>query len=210
MVGEDYSTIERIKQTGGVMPDTTWPATIKKMRAAAPLARQLGIKLVTFHAGFIPHDPLCESFAKGVSRVKEVAATFSLEGIAVALETGQEPADALSAFLKHFDAKDLGVNFDPANMLLYGSGEPIAALGKLIPHVLQVHIKDAVASPSPGEWGREVPAGTGEVDWPGFFETLKSNNYSGALVVEREAGESRIADVRTARDLVLTQTHISP
>ena len=58
-VGEDYSTISKIKETGGVMPDSIWLATLKKMRAAAPLAKQLGMKLVTFHAGFIPHDPSC-------------------------------------------------------------------------------------------------------------------------------------------------------
>lgn len=201
-VGEDYATIQKIKETGGVMPDETWPATLTNMRRAAPVARRLGMKLVTFHAGFIPHEAESAEFKKGVERVGEVAKTFASEGIAVALETGQEPAPALVEFLRALDRKDVGVNFDPANMLLYGSGEPIAALRLLLPHVRQVHIKDAVPSNAIGEWGSEVPAGSGKVNWAGFFATLSLAGYGGSYVIEREAGGSRIDDVVTARDLV--------
>jgi sugar phosphate isomerase/epimerase len=178
-VGEDYSTIERIKTTGGVMPDTTWPATLANMRAAAPLARSLGLSLVTFHAQ-----------------------TFADQGLKVALETGQEPATALLTFLEHLDRNDVGVNFDPANMLLYGSGDPISALKLLVPRVLQVHIKDAVSSPVAGDWGREVPAGSGQVDWNTFMEVLDTNGFGGNYVIEREAGESRIQDVRKAAAMI--------
>ncbi len=201
-VGEDYSTIERIKTTGGVMPDTTWPATLANMRAAAPLARSLGLSLVTFHAGFIPHEPDSPEFAKGLARVGEVAQTFADQGLKVALETGQEPATALLTFLEHLDRNDVGVNFDPANMLLYGSGDPISALKLLVPRVLQVHIKDAVSSPVAGDWGREVPAGSGQVDWNTFMEVLDTNGFGGNYVIEREAGESRIQDVRKAAAMI--------
>jgi len=201
-VGEDYSTIDRIKQTGGVMPDTTWPATLANMQAAAPLAARLGLQLVTFHAGFIPHEPDSPGFARGIARVGEVAQTFADHGIAVALETGQEPATALVAFLKQLNRTDVGVNFDPANMLLYGSGDPIAALQLLMPYVHQVHIKDAISSGVPGHWGSEVPAGAGQVNWKKFFQLLLENDYAGDYVIEREAGESRIADVRSAAGLV--------
>jgi sugar phosphate isomerase/epimerase len=201
-VGEDYSTIESIRQTGGVMPDDTWPATLANMRAAAPLAKQLGLKLVTFHAGFIPHEPNSREFAKGISRVAEVAQAFADEGVTVALETGQEPATALVAFLKHLNRSDVGVNFDPANMLLYGSGDPISALALLMPYVKQVHIKDAISSGIAGQWGREVPAGTGQVDWGAFFRVLSDHQYAGDFVIEREAGGSRIEDVKAAVALV--------
>jgi sugar phosphate isomerase/epimerase len=202
-VGEDYSTIQRIKETGGVMNDETWPLTIEKMRLAAPLAGELGLKLVTFHAGFIPHEASSALFEKGVSRVREVASAFAEHGIAVALETGQEPAEALLLFLQAVNRSDVGVNFDPANMLLYGSGEPIKALGQLLPYIWQVHIKDAVASGVTGQWGNEVPAGKGQVDWPAFFQTLKSGGYSGPFVIEREAGGARVEDVRAAKELCM-------
>lgn len=204
-VGEDYATIAKIKETGGVMPDGTWPATITNMRRAAPVARRLGMKLVTFHAGFIPHEAGSAEFAKGVERVCEVAKAFASEGIAVALETGQEPAGALVEFMRALERggrKDVGVNFDPANMLLYGSGEPVAALRLLLPWVRQVHIKDAVPSGKAGEWGAEVPGGTGKVNWAGFFATLSMAGYGGSYVIEREAGGSRVEDVVTAREVV--------
>lgn len=201
-VGEDYATIDKIRETGGVMPDSTWPATLTNMRRAAPVARRIGLKLVTFHAGFIPHDESSAEFAKGVQRVGEVAQVFAEEGIAVALETGQEPAPALVAFLKSLNRSDVGANFDPANMLLYGSGDPIAALQLLLPSVRQVHIKDAVPSGKPGEWGSEVPAGTGKVDWARFFAVLAGVNYAGDYVIEREAGARRTDDVVVARHLV--------
>lgn len=206
-VGEDYSTIAQIKATGGVMPDTTYPATLANMKAAAALARQLGLSLVTFHAGFIPHERSSPDFAKGVARVGEVAKVFAEQGIDVALETGQEPAAALVEFLEELDRKTpgahAGVNFDPANLLLYGSGDPVEALKSLLPFLRQVHIKDAIASGRTGEWGEEVPAGQGQVDWPAFFLTLRAAGYGGKLVIEREAGTNRAHDIVVARELVL-------
>jgi L-ribulose-5-phosphate 3-epimerase len=201
-VGEDYASIARIKETGGVMPDATWGSTLANMRAAAPLARKLGLRLVTFHAGFIPHERASGEFGKGLERVGAVAEAFAEHGISVALETGQEPAGALVEFLGALGRKDVGVNFDPANMLLYGSGDPIAALKMLMPHVMQVHIKDAVPSGKAGEWGDEVPAGTGKVDWRAFFGALANAGYGGAYVIEREAGANRVADIRLAAELV--------
>ena len=200
-VGEDYSTIERIKQTGGIMPDDTYPATLARMHRAAPLARELSLSLITFHAGFIPHQPGDPAFTKGLHRVAEVAKVFAQVGIEVALETGQEPVDALLELLAALNLPNIGVNFDPANMLLYGSGDPIAALEKLEPYVRQLHIKDAVASLTPGEWGQEVPAGTGQVDWERFFDLTGKNGK--AFVIEREAGTSRVADIVRARNLVM-------
>lgn len=199
-VGEDYSTIESIHRTGGVVPDATWPATRERMQKAAPVARQLGLTLVTFHAGFIPADPTDAVFGKVLARMREAAAIFADAGAGVAMETGQESADALASFL-HLVGAGIGVNFDPANMLLYGSGEPIAALKKLLPSVRQVHLKDAVPSGKPGEWGSEVPLGSGKVDWSGFFDTLRSGHFSGDCVIEREAGDRRIDDIKSAAAL---------
>ena len=162
-----------------------------------------GLKLVTTHAGFIPHEPDSLEFKKGVARIREAASAFAEYGVTLALETGQEPAPVLVEFLRAVKRSDVGVNFDPANMLLYGSGEPIAALSQLIPFIRQVHIKDALPSGIPGTWGTEVPAGAGSVDWKAFFQTLETAGYQGHFVIEREAGASRIADIVAARELVL-------
>ena len=198
-VGEDYSTIDAIRRTGGVVPDATWPATRDRMRQAAVFAGDLGLPLVTFHAGFIPDDADEPAFAKAVARVREVADLFPCP---VALETGQESAQALSRFLDAVDRREVGVNFDPANMLLYGSGDPIDALRRLLPRVVQVHVKDATPSGVEGEWGREVPVGEGAVPWAEFVGVLRDGGYGGDLVIEREAGPTREADVRSAADLI--------
>jgi L-ribulose-5-phosphate 3-epimerase len=201
-VGEDYSTLETIRLTGGIAPDATWEQNWTNIVATAALAQQLGLKLVTFHAGFLPHEEQDPNFAKLLRRLAETADVFQAAGIAVGLETGQETAPVLVQLLQKLQRPNVGVNFDPANMILYGKGDPIAALRGLGPWIRQVHIKDARRTKVPGTWGEEVVAGTGEVDWRAFFATLRELGYTGDFVIEREAGSQRVADVRAAREMV--------
>ena len=93
----------------------------------------------------------------------------------------------------------MGVNFDPANLILYDKGQPLDALRTLAPWLKQCHIKDAKRTRTPGTWGEEVPVGTGEVDWPAFFQQLQQLQFTGFCCIEREAGSQRVADIRTAR-----------
>jgi len=202
MCGEDYSTLESIRHTGGVRPDEHWETNLNAARQNAVLARALGIELVTFHAGFLPHereDPLRKVL---IDRLRAIVDRFAFCGVRVGFETGQEKAETLLGVLEELDRPQVGVNFDPANMLLYGMGDPVSALNKLAPHVLQIHIKDAIAAREPGVWGTEVPVGQGQVDWPTFFETLKNSKLSCDLMIERESGEDRIGDIRQAGQLV--------
>lgn len=203
-VGEDYSTLDTIRATGGIAPDVTWPQNWQNIQATVALAKSLGMKLVTFHAGFLPHDDQDPNFVKLKQRLSEVAELFGAHGIALGLETGQETAAALRVFLQKLDCPNLGVNFDPANMLLYDKGNPIDALRTLGPWIRQVHIKDARRTKIPGTWGEEVVAGTGEVNWPAFFTTLQQVGFKGDLCIEREAGNQRVADIGAARAMVET------
>lgn len=199
MAGEDYSTLASIRATGGVVPAATWPANLAAARENARIASELGIGLITFHAGFVP-ESVSEGRSIIIDRVRAIAAVFASRDIRVALETGQESAATMLAFLDELDGA--GINFDPANMILYGMGDPVAALEHLAPHVAQIHVKDAVASAQPGEWGREVPVGEGDVDWAAFFAVARALPQPLSLVIEREAGNDRIADVRTAYRLI--------
>lgn len=199
-VGEDYSTIAAIARTGGVRPDATWPATRARAARVAELAGRLGIKLVTFHAGFLPHESSDPERGRMLERLGEIAGLFAAHGVAIAFETGQEPAATLVACLGALGTPSVGVNFDPANMLLYGSGDPIEAIRLLAPWVRQVHIKDAIASGRLGEWGSEVPVGRGAVDWPSFLAEVARCPERPRLVIEREAGDDRVGDVRLARE----------
>lgn len=201
-VGEDYTTLDTIRQTGGIVPDATWEQNQKNAKASALTARQIGIKYITFHAGFIPHEAADPSYKKMLDRLKVIAGIFGAEGITLGFETGQERATDLMGVLNALSLPNVGVNFDPANMLLYDKGHPIEALRMLGPWVRNVHIKDANRTNVPGTWGSEVPAGTGEVDWKAFFATLRDIGFKGDYVIEREAGTQRVADIRTAKEMV--------
>lgn len=204
MIGEDYTTLDTIRETGGVVPDETWEQNQSHILSCAEIAKALGLSLVTFHAGFLPHDPADPETVKLTGRIRKIAGWFAERGMALAMETGQESADTLRAFLEYLDCDNVGVNFDPANMLLYGKGDPIAAMRELGPWIRQVHIKDANATKVPGTWGEEVVVGTGEVDWNAFFETLAELEFTGDACIEREAGDQRVADIRAAKYYVIS------
>ena len=201
-IGEDYSTLESIRITGGVVPDETWELNWRNILQTADLAANLGLTLVSFHAGFLPHDKTDPEYQKLRERIAQIAQLFAAKNIDLVFETGQETADALRDFLEDLGCPNVGVNFDPANMILYGKGDPIEAMRVLGPWIKQVHIKDAVAAGQPGIWGAEVTAGTGQVDWKAFFSTLESLGYHGNFCIEREAGNQRVADILTARQMV--------
>ncbi|MGD9689306.1 MAG: sugar phosphate isomerase/epimerase family protein [Phycisphaerales bacterium] len=214
--GEDYSTLESIRRTGGVRPDLDWPENLDAAEACARLAERLGLALVTFHAGFIPHEAADPVRGIMIDRLRHVVDAFSARGVRVALETGQESAQTLLDALAELDRPLVGANFDPANMILYAMGDPVASLRLLARagRVAQVHIKDALPTRTPGTWGEETPAGAGAVDWPAFFRVLREHAHTPAhplacdLVIERESGGTRLDDVRAAAALV--RSHLAP
>jgi sugar phosphate isomerase/epimerase len=198
MHGEDYTSLDSIRRTGGLVPDATWPINFAAAQENARISKRLGISLVSFHTGFVPHKADDPRRTRLIERLEQVAAVFADHGVSIALETGQEDAGTMLALLDSLETHEVGVNFDPANMILYGMGNPVAALDVLAPFVRQTHIKDAVASGKEGEWGHEVPVGEGEVDWESFFRRIEVHELRINPVVEREAGDRRVADIRKA------------
>ncbi len=201
-VGEDYSTPETIRLTGGVVPDQHWEQNWRNIQAEAVLAAKLGIKLVTFHAGFLPHAESDPAFAKLLERIACIADLFAGKGLTLGFETGQETAETLQIFLQKLNRSNVGVNFDPANLILYDRGNPIESLRLLGQWLVQCHLKDATKTKLPGSWGEEVAVGTGEVDWAAFLRTLVELKFSGDLCIEREAGTQRVADICAAKQFV--------
>ena len=200
--GEDYTTMDSIRRTGGIVPDATWPRNWQNIQRTAELAEQMKLKLVTFHAGFLPHDESDPAFATLLERMRQVADVFAARKIDLGLETGQESADTLAAFLRRLERPNVGVNFDPANMILYDKGDPIAALRTLAPWLKQCHLKDANRTRTPGTWGDEVPVGAGQVDWAQFFRVLEEIGFAGYCCFEREAGNQRAGDIRQGREFI--------
>jgi L-ribulose-5-phosphate 3-epimerase len=202
MAGEDYSTLQSIAITGGVRRDETWPENLEQAKHVADLAGREHIPLVTFHAGFLPHVSTDHTRGHMLDRLGTIADLFQTRGVSLAFETGQEAAETLIDVLDDLNKPNVGVNFDPANMILYGMGDPVEALTILSPYVRQIHVKDAAPTDTPGTWGTEMPVGLGTVDWPRFFEVAKLIQPAVNLVIEREAGAEREPDIARARDLI--------
>jgi sugar phosphate isomerase/epimerase len=196
--GEDYTSIATIRQTGGFMPDADWDQRRKLVESAARTGQRMHLAMVSTHIGFVPSSNE-QGYEKMVVRVRDVADLFRSHGLQLLMETGQEGASELLQFLNDVARPNVGVNFDPANMILYGAGNPVDAVRVLGRHVHHVHIKDATSSSKPGTlWGEEVPFGKGDVNATAFIESLRFGGYRGPLVVEREAGAHRYADVQHA------------
>ena len=165
--------------------------------------------MVSTHIGFVPpsSDP---NYAGMTGRVCEVASELAALGMDLLMETGQEPAPELLQFLNDLRCKNIKVNFDPANMILYGAGDPIEAIGILGRHIASVHVKDAVMSKNPGvDWGAEVPFGTGQVPPMDFLHALHDIGYRGPLIIEREAGATRLADIAFAVETLKSAAVVS-
>lgn len=194
--GEDYSTIQRIAETGGLAPDDEYASRLEKIRKALDVSVALGVPTMTMHMGFVPHEKGAK-YTKMVDRAREVANLAGEKGLVLTMETGQEKATALVEYLSAVGCENVKVNFDPANMILYGAGEPVEAVEILRDHIAHVHMKDANWSDSRGEsWGEEVVLGAGEADIPRVVSKLRAQGYTGALVIEREAGDSRVEDIK--------------
>ena len=199
---EDYSTMDAIKVTGGIVPDQHWDDNRKLVLDAIALTAELGEKYLTTHFGFLDLEDRAAA-DKLLDRTKLLADEAAKKNVTLLMETGQESAEELGQFLGELNHPALAVNFDPANMILYDKGDPIEAVRTLAPWIKHIHIKDGIKTQTPGSWGTEVPWGDGEVNADNFLNTLKQINYTGALAIEREAGDDRIGDMALAAERLI-------
>ena len=197
MAGEDYTTLETIRKTGGIVPDATWAKNREIVTKGAKLTQELGCKYMSTHAGFLDESnpAALKTFVERVSWMRDECARY---GVTLILESGQETAEDLAKFMPKVPG--VGINFDPANMILYAKGKPMAALRTLYPWIMQVHVKDAVETAVPGTWGTEVPWGEGQVGGRCFIAELESLGYTGNYVIEREGGAKRFEEIALAVD----------
>ena len=188
--GESYADIPTVKQTIGLVPAAMRTARLAELKSIIDFTQFLGVDATGLHIGFVPHDPADPEFLAIVETTREVCDYAAAKGINIHLETGQEPADVLAKFLETVERPNLFVNFDPANMILYGCGEPIPALKKIAPHVRSIHCKDGTWAENPGkEWGCETPLGEGDVGMENYLRALAEIGYDGPLTIEREIAQ---------------------
>ncbi len=206
--GESYADIETTARTVGLVPEETRAARMQEMKEISNFAKLLGVDAVGLHIGFVPEDTSSDSYKNLLETTRELLDHVKANGQNVHLETGQETADHLLHFIADVDRDNLYINFDPANMILYGTGEPIEALQKVGKHVRSIHCKDATwaAEDRRGkDWGCEVALGDGDVGMEAYLKTLQEIGYDGPLTIEREIPEDPVqqkADIGKAVNLL--------
>ena len=185
--------------TIGVVPRDTRAARIARMKQGSDFAKQSGISAVQSHAGFIPENPNDPVYKEAIGALREVVAYCRGNGQNFRYETGQETPITLVRAIQDVGLDNQGVNFDLANLILYGKANPVDAIELLAPYVQGIHAKDGLWPTNPKELGKEVPIGTGKVDFPRIIARLKQLHYQGAVTIEREiSGPQQIEDVRAA------------
>lgn len=200
--GESYADIPTVERTVGFIPRATREERVRRTLDISDFAAAIGVKGIGCHVGFVPEDAGDEDYIAVREIVRRICDYAAGNGQTFALETGQEPAHVLFRFFKDVDRPNLGINFDPANMILYGTGDPIEALDVLGQHVISVHAKDGDWPPKdkPGALGKERPLGQGAVGMERFVKKLQDIGYKAPLNIEREAEnqEERVKDMRAA------------
>ena len=192
--GESYADIATTARTVGLVPEDTRAGRLQEMKDISDFARQLGCDTVALHIGFVPEDTSGGGYQGLLTTTRELLDHVAANGQGLNLETGQESADHLLAFISDVSRDNLFINFDPANMILYGTGDPIEALKKVGHLVRSVHFKDATWAPAEERgtaWGTEMPLGEGDVGMKNYLRTLLELGYEGPLTIEREIADDR-------------------
>lgn len=197
--GQSYADLPSIRRTVGLVLPEFREHRCRVALLYSDLAEELGVTGLAAHVGFVPHAPGHPHYRPLVEAVRTIAGRCGDRGQTFHLETGQEPAEVLGRFLDDVGRPNVGVNFDPANLVLYGTDEPLTALDRLAPAVRGVHCKDALPPSGPGVLGTEVLIGHGVVDLPALVRKLREIGYDGPLVIEREHGPRVLEDVVAAR-----------
>jgi len=186
--------------TIGLVPRETRDARIAHIKAASDFAKGCGIRAVQTHCGFIPENPNDPIYKETVTAIRDVAEYCKRNGQNLRYETGQETPITLVRTIQDVGLDNQGINFDLANLILYGKANPVDAIEILGPYVQGIHAKDGLWPTNPKDLGKEVPIGQGRVDFPKIIARLKAIDYRGAVTIEREiSGPQQLEDVRAAK-----------
>ena len=186
--------------TIGLAPKATRTARIAHIKKASDFAKLCGIPAVQTHCGFIPENPNDPVYKELVTAMRDVVSYCKRNGQNFRYETGQETPITLVRAIGDVGLDNQGVNFDLANLILYGKANPVDAIELLGPYVQGIHAKDGMWPTNPKQLGEEVAIGKGKVDFPRIIERLKQLNYRGAVTIEREiSGPQQLEDVRAEK-----------
>jgi len=189
--------------TLGLVPSAYRSARMEMLVLGSDFARKIGVRDVATHVGFIPENPNDPDYAGVVQAVRHVAQHCKSNGQYFLFETGQETPVTLKRAIQDIGLDNLGINLDPANLLLYGKANPVDALDIFGEYVRGVHAKDGEYPTDGKHLGQEKPLGQGRANFPALVSKLKALGYTGALTIEREiSGEQQIKDILAAKKLL--------
>jgi len=190
-------------KTLGLIPQEYRTQRVLDLKRGAEFAARMGAAQMATHAGFLPEDPNSPDYEPVVTALREIAVHARERGVAFLFETGQETPTTLKRVMDDIGTDNLGVNYDPANLLLYGKANPMDALSILGPYIRDVHAKDGFYPTDGRSLGKEARLGDGLVDFGVLIGYLKNRGYDGAITIEREiSGEQQIADIRHAKEML--------
>ena len=172
--------------TLGLVPPQYRRQRVECLKRAARFAHRAALPAIVTHLGFIPENPRDAAFAEVVAAVREVALALKDLGLEFWFETGQETPVTMLRLMQEVGTGNLGLNLDPANLILYGKANPIDSLDVFGSQVRSVHAKDGLYPTDPMKLGREVKVGQGRVRFPEFVGRLGEIGYTGAFIIERE------------------------
>ncbi len=173
---------------------------LEHIKQVMSLAFDLGPRIVLVQAGAIPTDANDPRLPILRDALQTLGGHGDRTGSTLALETGLESGENMVKFLGSFDTGGLGVNFDPANLLLHGF-RPLEDLAALSGRILHVQAKDARTS-SASRTAQEVPLGHGDLDWMHICQSLADTGYHGYVVLVRETGDRRLPDIAEGAGLL--------
>jgi quinoprotein glucose dehydrogenase len=182
--GESYKDRDAVEKTVGFRPTTLIPDRLVYARRVVDFARAIGSSIVTFHVGFVPKDPNDPIYQSMLKATDDLARYAGGKRVTVSLETGQETAEELEAFLDRITSARVGVNFDTANLVLYGMDAPPAALKRLLRRVTSLHIKDGLPPADGRSLGRETRLGEGRAGVSECLRILREAKFEGPLIIE--------------------------
>jgi|SRR5579863_142948 len=183
--------------TIGFVPKEWRAKRIDRAKQASDFAKKLGIPAIQTHCGFLPENPNVTVYKETIAAIREVAGYCKQNGQNFRYETGQETPITLVRAIEDVGLDNQGVNFDVANLILYGKANPVDAVELLGPYVQGMHAKDGLWPTDPRNLGKEVPIGQGKVDFPRVLGRLKEMHYQGAVTIEREiSGPQQLEDIR--------------
>ncbi len=192
------------QKTLGLVPKQYRAQREQDLIRGSDFGAMLGVAQIATHAGFLPEDPNSPVYAEVVEVLRRIVAHCKQNGQYFLFETGQETPTTLLRTIQDIGYDNLGVNLDPANLILYGKANPVDALDTIGKYVRDIHAKDGCYPTDGRELGRETALGEGQVNFPALIAKLRAMGYDGPITIEREiSGEQQIADILKAKMLLM-------